>query len=129
MPATLTVAGFRYSFGPAPDHAVSAYSGFHPSFLPSWCGHVSDLLMRHIAPPALMPSAHQILTKSAHSKCWVELGSRLLIRRFQPTCCISFGLPSPTSSAKQCLNEAGHLCAPRLRPVARRAPWSRGPAR
>lgn len=31
--------------------------------------------MRHIAPLALMPSAYQVPTKSAHSKCWVELGS------------------------------------------------------
>jgi hypothetical protein len=40
-----------------------------------WCGHVSDLLVRHIAPLVVMPSAYQVPTKSSHSRCWVELGS------------------------------------------------------
>src|SRR5271167_3171635 len=40
-----------------------------------WCGHVSDLFVRHIAPLAIMPSAYQVPTRSSHSRCWVEMGS------------------------------------------------------
>jgi hypothetical protein len=40
-----------------------------------WCGHVSDLFSRHIAPLAIMPSAYQVPTISSHSRCWVEMGS------------------------------------------------------
>jgi hypothetical protein len=40
-----------------------------------WCGHVSDLFVRHIPPLATMPSAYQVPTISSHSRCWVEMGS------------------------------------------------------
>src|SRR6516225_10036659 len=40
-----------------------------------WCGHVSDLFVRHITPLAIMPSAYQVPTISSHSRCWVEMGS------------------------------------------------------
>jgi Biotin-lipoyl like len=40
-----------------------------------WCGHVSDLFVRHIEPLAIMPSAYQVPTRSAHSRCWVDMGS------------------------------------------------------
>ena len=40
-----------------------------------WCDHVSDLLVRHIAPLAIMPSAYQVPTICSHSRCWVEMGS------------------------------------------------------
>ena len=40
-----------------------------------WCGHVSDLFVRHIAPLAIMPSAYQVPTICSHSRCWVEMGS------------------------------------------------------
>ena len=40
-----------------------------------WCGHVSDLFVRHIEPLAIMPSAYQVPTICSHSRCWVEMGS------------------------------------------------------
>jgi hypothetical protein len=40
-----------------------------------WCGHVSDLVVRHIEPLAIMPSAYQVPTISSHSRCRVDMGS------------------------------------------------------
>ena len=35
----------------------------------------SDLFVRHTEPLAIMPSAYQVPTKSAHSRCWVDLAA------------------------------------------------------
>lgn len=62
-----------------------------------WCGHVSDLLVRLIAPLAIMPFARfgsrsQTRTRGA----WVFVG--FPDPAVQPACCISSYPPFPTSS-------------------------------
>jgi hypothetical protein len=62
-----------------------------------WCGHVSGLLVRLIAPLAMMPFARfgsrsQTRTRGA----WVFVG--FPDPAVQPACCISSYPPFPTSS-------------------------------
>ena len=82
-----------------------------------WCGHVSDLFVRHITPLAIMPSAYQVPTISSHSRCWVEMGSP--DPAVQPACCINSRLPFTSSSARpepRFVSNAVSLCRWPTRP-------------